>query len=203
MTRRTHILCLALSIALLAGISRPQARADLITGGVQFFGSASASGPSSGPPVTIQFANPWQTLAGTELYSSVPFGTPAAFTDFTFSGDGGGASLLVPVISFWSFSFGGAIYSFDLLQLTDGHVGSGSMSFTGQGIAHVTGFADTNATFSLEGSGNNFQFVFSSSTTAGTAVPEGGNTGALVLGAAAIAGMLVCKRRMANAGGCE
>lgn len=201
MSKHAHILYLALSMAFLNGTSCRQAQADTITGGIQFFGSASASGPSLGPPVTIHFNNAWQTLAGTEVYSAVPFGTSATLSDFTFTGDGSAVSLLAPVTSFWSFTFGGLVYSFDLLQLTNGHVGDGSMSFAGTGIAHITGFEDTSASFSIEGSGNNFEFTFASSTTAAAAVPEGSNTGTLVLGAAVMAGMCLCKRRIINTGG--
>lgn len=192
MTKRANILCLAFSIALLAGTSCRQAQADpLIDGAIQFFGSANASGPSVGPPVTIHFTNPWHSLAGTADYSSVPFGTSTAFADFTFSGDGTAVTLFGPV-TLWSFTFGGANYSFDLLSLTNGHAADGSMSFTGEGVAHITGFADTPANFSLQGSGNGFQFVLSSSTTA---VPEGNTANMLFVGAIMFAGMCFCKRR--------
>ena len=150
-----------------------QIQAVSITGAVQFFGSATASGPS-GPPDTIHFVDPWHSLSGTGSYGAVPFGTATAFTDFTFTGDGAAATLIGTDSPIWTFTVGATTYSFDLLTLTDGHVDSGSMSFTGTGIAHITGFEDTPASFGLEGSGTGFNFELSSSTT--VPAPEGGTT---------------------------
>jgi hypothetical protein len=59
-------------------------------------------------------------------------------------------------------------------------VEAGSMAFTGTGIAHITGFDDTPASFALQGAGSGFNFTLSSSTT-GT-IPEGSTTVLLVLG---------------------
>lgn len=151
-----------------------------INGAIQFFGGATASGASGGSPVTIHFVNPWDTLAGTVDYAGIPFGTDATFSDFTFTGDGAAATLSGPVVPLWIFTDGGLTYSFDLLALTNGHSESGSMSFSGVGVAHITGFDDTIASFGLQGSGNGFNFQLSSSTTA--AVPEAGTTAMLALG---------------------
>lgn len=167
------------------GVLCQQTQADPIEGAIQFFGSATASGSSGGSPVTIHFINPWNTLAGTADYAGVPFGTDTTFSDFTFTGDGVAATLSGPVVPLWIFTDGGLTYSFDLLQLTNGHSESGSMSFSGIGVAHITGdstgFDDTIASFGLQGSGNGFNFVLSSSTTAST-IPEGGTTVVLALG---------------------
>lgn len=161
-----------------------QSQAAPINGAIAFFGGATASGPSGIPVTTVHFSNPWQSLAGTLDYASIPFGTPATFNDFSFTGDGAAATLVGPDTPLWSFSFGGLTYSFDLLTLTNGHTEAGSMSFSGSGIAHITGFTDTFATFGLQGSGNGFNFMLSSSTTA--AVPETGTTVVLALGLALV-----------------
>jgi hypothetical protein len=54
------------------------------------------------------------------------------------------------------------------------------MAFTGTGIAHITGFTDTPASFALQAAGNGFDFTLSSSTTA--TIPEGSTTVLLVFG---------------------
>lgn len=168
-----------------------QANAQTITGAVQFFGSVQASGPS-GPPTTIDFDNNWRVLQGTGTYAGIFLGTPAIFNDFTFVGDGANAMLLGTVTPLWTFDFNGLTYSFDLLSLTNGHTEPGAMSFTGQGVAHITGFDDSFATFSLQGSGNNFAFTLSSSSTA---VPEAGTTALLFMGFA-FSGALVVRRKL-------
>lgn len=153
-----------------------QTNAVPISGSIQFAGSASASGPSGSNPVTIHFSDPWQTVAGSGLYTTVPPMTSTTFNDFTFIGDGTGAMLLGPDMPIWTFTIGATHYSFDLLALTNGRVQSNSMDFTGTGIAHLTGFDDTPATFALEGAGTNFNFVLSSSTTSVPSTPDGGAT---------------------------
>lgn len=150
-----------------------QTQAVPITGAIEFFGSASASSPS-GPPSTIHFVDPWHSLAATGSYAVVPFGTATTFNDFTFIGDGAAATLMGTDSPIWTFTIGATTYSFDLLALTNGHVDTGSMAFTGSGIAHITGFDDTPVSFALQGAGTGFDFTLSSSTTAG--VPDGGTT---------------------------
>lgn len=163
-----------LTAVLLCQLASLPANGSSISGAIQFFGGASSSGPS-GPPTTIHFTNPWHSLAGTGVYSSVPFGTPTQFMDFTFVGDGTLAVLTSPDLPLWTFSLGSSSYSFDLLQLTNGHAEPGSMSFSGNGVVHASGYDDTPASFGLQGSGNSFEFALSSSTTA-SVVPEPGPT---------------------------
>jgi hypothetical protein len=150
-----------------------QTQAVSITGAIEFFGSSVASGPS-GPPATIHFIDPWHSVAATGSYNVVLTGTNTTFNDFTFVGDGTAAALIGTDSPIWTFTLGATSYSFDLLALTDGHVDAGSMSFSGTGIAHITGFDDTPASFAFEGDGTGFNFQLSSSTTAAT--PEGGTT---------------------------
>jgi hypothetical protein len=168
-------------LALLAGglLLCQQTQAAPISGAIEFGGSATASGPS-GPPCTIHFLNPWHELAGTGTYAAVPFGTASIFSDFTFTGDGTAVMLDFPHMPEWTFTLGTTTYSFDLLALTSGHVTSGAMAISGTGIAHVTGFDATPATFALQGAGTSFHFDLSSSTTA--TIPEGSTTVLLVLG---------------------
>jgi hypothetical protein len=170
-----------------------QTQAAPISGAIEFFGSASASGPS-GPPDTIHFTNPWHTLATTGSYNGVLTGTDTTFNDFSFIGDGAAATLLGPDTPIWTFTFGGSTYSFDLLALTNGHVEAGSMAFTGTGIAHITGFDATPASFALQGAGTGFDFTLSSSTTA--TIPEGSTTALFVLGLVLV-GIVTLRQKLA------
>ena len=182
-------------LAILAGglLLCQQTQAAPITGAVEFFGSASASGPS-GPPDTIHFTNPWHTLAATGSYAVVLTGTDTTFNDFTFIGDGSAATLVGTDSPIWTFTVGPTTYSFDLLALTNGHVDAGSMAFTGSGIAHITGFDATPASFALQGAGTGFDFTLSSSTTA--TIPEGSTTVLLVLGLVLV-GIVTLRKKLA------
>jgi hypothetical protein len=181
MKKKINMMLAALGVAFLgSSVLCEQAQAIPINGSVEFFGSGTPSGSSPGSPTTIVFTNPWKTLSGIGIYAGVPFGTAATFTDFSFTGDGTGAALVGSVTPLWAVSFGGINYAFDLLALTNGHTATGSMSFTGTGTAHATGFDDTFATWAIQGSGNNFAFTISTSTTTSVGgVPEGGTTVAL------------------------
>ncbi len=179
-----------------------------ITGEIHFHGSATASGVSPGSPVTITFNNDlgnpspahWEVLdipAPTGDFALVSPGTTAIFNSFSFTGDGAGASLSLPVIPEWSFSFGGINYSFDLTSLTNGHVGLVNglavMNFNGAGTLHATDFADTPASWSLDGTGESLNFIFSEAHN--TAVPEGGVISLLALGFAMLAGKTSLRKR--------
>lgn len=198
MNKITNTVLAALAIVLLgSGVLCEQAQAIPITGSVEFFGSATPSGASPGLPISVHFTNPWQTLSGNGVYVGIPFGTSATFTDFSFNGDGALASLVGTVAPLWTFSFGGETYSFDLLALTNGHTEAGSMSFSGTGTAHgsgVTAFDDTPATIALQGSGQNFIFSISTSTTTSTGVPDGGTSVGLL--GIALVGIAILRRQL-------
>ena len=183
-------------LAILAGglLFCQQTQAAPISGAIEFFGSATASGPSGTGQTDISFSNPWHTLATTGNYNGVLTGTDTTFNNFSFTGDGTSATLIGSDSPIWTFNFGGSTYSFDLRALTSGHVESGSMAFTGTGIAHITGFADTPASFALQGAGSGFDFTLSSSTTA--TIPEGGTTALLVLGLVLV-GIVTLRQRLA------
>ena len=177
-----------------------------IIGDVGFFGSASASGTSPGAPdVTISFTNPWhilsETAGSTYQTNLVPvfpdMSVNVTFNNFSFTGDGATAALVAQNLPEWSFSFNGINYSFDLLSLTNGHVGSqagtGNMSFSGLGIVRADGFEDTPANWSLQGSGAGLVFTLSSSTTA--SVPEGGVMSLLGAGVTMLGGIGLMRRK--------
>jgi hypothetical protein len=198
MSKITNTVLAALAIGLLgSGVLCEQAQAIPITGSVEFSGSATPTGASPGLPITVHFSNPWHTLAGIGVYAGIPFGTPATFNDFSFTGDGALASLVGTVAPLWTFSLGGETFSFDLLALTNGHTEAGSMSFSGTGIAHgsgVTAFDDTPATIALQGSGQNFNFSISTSTTTSIGVPDSGATVGLL--GIALVGIAILRRQL-------
>ena len=171
--------------------------ADAFTGSISFNGPAHASGNSHGPltinsVTTITFDPGWQVLVGDGAYAAVTPGTAAIFNSFSFTGTGTGAVLTGPVTPQWSFSFGGNTYTFDLLVLIDATTTRRTMSLSGTGIAYINGGDATAASWALQGSGTNFTFKFSSSTT--TATPDGGSAVALL--GIALAGIEIVRRKI-------
>jgi len=168
---RTNLALLISTLLIIPAFSqlRADAPTTAIAGSASFSGTSTASGPSGMGLTTITFGSNWNFFTGTGLYSGIPQ-TPAAMTDFSFTGDGTGVVLSAPVMPLWSFSSGGNNYSFNLQSLSDGHVVSGAMSFTGMGTLFATGFDSTPASFSMSGTGSNF--VFQLSFVTNTAVPE-------------------------------
>ena len=184
---------------LLAVVSTGQLHAvpnTMINGSASFAGTTSASGPSGGGLTTMFFSPNWNFLAGTGTYAGIPQ-TSANFTSsFSFTGDGNGAVLSAPVIDFWSFTSGGNVYSFELSALTNGHVQANTMSFTGTGTLFATGYDPTPATFSMNGTGENFAFQLSfvTNTATGNNVPDTGPT--ILLLSCSMVALLVCWRRL-------
>jgi hypothetical protein len=111
-------------------------------------------------------------------------------------GDGSAVVLLAPVNPLWSFMFGGNTYSFNLSSLTNGHVVSDALSFSGTGTLFATGFDPTPATFSMNGSGQNFSFDLSFVTN--TAIPEPSSIALAGFGLALCGGMNWLRRRRGN-----
>jgi VPDSG-CTERM motif len=199
MKKNANAVVAILAVALVGcGVLCEQAQAVPITGSIQFMGSATPSGASPGTPVTVHFTNPsWHTIGTTGVYGTlaIPNGTAATFSDFSFTGDGLSAALSAGVSPLWTFTLGTTIFSFDLMKLSNGHTEPGSMSFTGTGTAHITGFDDTLATIGFQGAGQNFNFQFSSSTTTSRGnVPETGTTIALL--AIGLAGIVMLRRQL-------
>src|SRR4029077_13958849 len=115
---------------------------------------------------------------------------------FSFTGEGNGVVLSAPVINFWSFTSAGNTYSFELSALTNGHVQADMMSFTGTGTLFATGYDPTPATFSMNGTGENFAFQLSfvTNTATGNNVPDTGPT--ILLLSCSMVALLVCWRRL-------
>ena len=155
-----------------------------------------ASGPSGMGTTTISFGANWIFLTGTGIYAGIPQ-TSATFTpSFSFTGDGNNVVLLMaPITNFWSFTDGSNTYSFDLAALTNGHVQSDAMGFTGTGTLFGTNFDPTPATFSMNGTGGqNFMFQLSFVTNTANSTPDTGST--ILLMSLGLIGLFVCRRRL-------
>jgi len=126
-----------------------QVSATQITGSIIMSVLAMASGDSGSGTTTISFTNPgWTVLTGIGDYSSVTFGTPATLTAFSFTGTRTALPSLGllcqngPLRSGNTYSFTSSRNQWDNDQRYHGHFGSG--------IAHITGFDDTPASWALE-----------------------------------------------------
>ena len=174
------------SALLLGSVQQVQAIPTPINGTIAFAGVATVG--VAGPTTTITPASPWLVLGGTIDYlgtaGALATMAPIAFTTAT-------EVLTGPVIPAWTFTIGPVTYSFDLLTLASAEylVGPGglinSAALSGTGIAHITGYLDTIATWALSGSGPTptLTFAFETTTATGAPVPDGGVT-AMLLGIA-------------------
>jgi hypothetical protein len=170
-------------VALAAAAALPfSANATTINGSVLLHGTGSVS--VSAGFTTFTPNNDWKVLAGDDDYSTVLSGTAVSKLPVKYTGTGTGATLVAPVVPEWKFTFAGKIYSFDLTSLDNGLFVAGSpnnFGMSGSGVAHITGFDDTVASWSLEGTGSGFNFKFASESTTALGVPDGGAT-AMLLG---------------------
>ena len=95
-------------------------------------------------------------------------GTATTFNDFTFTA--------LPVSPLWTFGFGGATYSFDLITLTSIEqrlvTGGSLLNLVGSGNLMITGFDLTPGVFILTAQGTGGSFSFSSSNSTTDVVPE-------------------------------
>jgi hypothetical protein len=169
------------------------AQATEISGTIGFTDPAGGTVTTVAGTTTIHLNTGATVNFGTDTYSSIPVGTSATFSDIAFTGSGLSSTLTAPVIPAWLVVSGANNFSFDLTSLFSTSMGvlGGVHSFTlsGSGIAHATGFEDTNAVFSLQGTGTGpVTFtIFQSSTTAVPGVPDSGSAVALLgLGFAAV-----------------
>jgi len=108
----------------------------------------------------------------------------ATYNDFTFDP--------LPVGGYnplWSFNYSGTAYAFNLLNITSIERSVNGILLTGTGLATITGFDNTAATWSFSADKTG-RFAFSSTTTA---VPDAGTTGVL-LGMAVLSLAMVRRR---------
>ena len=175
----TIMAAVVVSIGLLSS-----AQATQITGTIGFTSAPNSSGGSlvdnGGGSFTLNFNNPMHVDFGSDDYSGVPVGTTTNFASITFTNGGG---LTTPNVPEWTFSLGGKTYSFDLLSLSVAAFDNGKASnlvLMGNGVAHITGFEDTDAIFALEATGNHLSFAILQPSNTAVPAPDGGSTLALL-----------------------
>ena len=185
-----------LTVALTSLIS-VMAHAVPINGSIGFNGSGTGVGtgsPAGSTGGTLTFNNPMTVDIRIGDYAGVPMGTTSNFLPISWTGNGAGAVLTSVNSPEWTFTSGGTTYTFNLLALSNASIGGGSVSLSGTGTASITGAINrdlTFASFSVQGTGNNFTFqiVQTSTTGSGQAVPEGGSAICLLgLGLMALVG---------------
>jgi hypothetical protein len=173
-------------------LASPLYAAPSITGTIEFVGGANLNGPLDtatafsaifGPLGT---GNPLVRSGASGTYSIVPAGTEATFSLFTFNPG--------PVSPFtlWSFSVGSTLFSFDATSVAISDQNANFLDLEGTGVAHVTGYADTQGTWSITLTGSGPTFTFGEQTTI---VPEP-STATLLL--AAVGGLSVFWRANAR-----
>jgi|SRR5438552_12890045 len=169
----------SLAAMVIAGGFGISAQATQISGTIGFTSAANSSGGSivnnGGGSFTLNFNNPMTVNFGSDDYT----GTVGATTDFhsiTFTNGGG---LTSPNVPEWTFAVGGKTYSFDLLSLSTAVFANGKASgltLMGDGVAHITGFEDTNAIFALEATGTHLTFAILQPSNTAVPAPDGGST---------------------------
>jgi len=175
-----------------------QVSATQIYGSASFQGAVTTSGNADSATTTISFTNPGWTIASGVGNYSFP-GTSVSFTSFSFSGTGDRATLLGSGMPEGRFTLGGRNYSFALTALVNAMLTNGTMFVSGTGIAHITGFDDTPASFTLQGSEQDFSFILSSAglTDPPEFVPDTGSVVSLL--GIALAGLEDLRRRLRSA----
>jgi hypothetical protein len=143
-----------------------------IGGSITFAGGANLNAPlGSATGFTNIFgvgANPDPNVLGTSGdYSSVPDGTFAMFTPFTFSPLSSASS----DFTLWSFMVGPVDYSFLATSVAFVYQDANVLNIAGDGIAHIDGFSDTTGTWTITDTGTGESPVFTFGAGA-TVVPE-------------------------------
>lgn len=161
------------------GFTSPVFSAPSITGTIEFVGGANLNGPLDtamgfsaifGPLGT---GDPLVRWGATGTFSIVPTGTDAPFSLLDFN-----PSPASP-FTLWSFSTGGASYSFDATSVTISAQNANFLDLEGTGVAHATGYADAQGTWSITLTGAGPTFTFGEQTTI---VPEPSSLALLLVG---------------------
>jgi hypothetical protein len=195
MKKLNHIIPALLSAAaFLALFASQNARANPEFSGSIAFGS---SGVTTDNPV-LQLATdftlvkPYADMATGEYATlGITNLTPVTFNGFKFNPPVGAVDPL------WTFDVGSTVVSFDAISETSTFVPKGTAGewvILGNGIASISGFANTPGNFTVNLSDSGTMVVaFDSTAAALPAVPDGGSPVALLGGALTVLGL--CSRK--------
>ena len=183
------------------------AQATQINGSIGFTSATNHPGGPGGGIVnngggsfTLNFNNPLSVNFGIDDYSGT-VGADVTFAPITFQN---GVGLIGTNVPEWTFTVGtgasAVTYSFDLLSLSVAvfHNGATSgLNLMGDGVAHITGFEDTEAIFALEATGTHLTFAILQPSNTAVPTPDAGSALALLgIGLVAVEGL---RRKLATA----
>lgn len=148
---------------------------------------------NGGGSFTLNFNNPLSVNFGTDDYIGTT-GTDVTFSAITFQN---GVGLIGTNVPEWSFTVGAKSYSFDLLSLSVATFHNGALTLMGEGVAHISGFTNTQANFALEATGSHLTFDILQPSNTAVPAPDGGS--ALALLGIGLVAVEVLRRKLATA----
>ena len=161
------IMIFGLMVAFL-GFMTLSAGATMITGAISFSGTA-VFDDSDNLNLATQFTDfsnaVVSTTGGEGDYSSVLSGTPVIFNEFGFRAP----NVTATPFTLWSFNSGLNAFSFNATSIVLSFSDIGTITLKGNGIANITGFDNTPATWNLSANRAGGTASFSSSAET---VPE-------------------------------
>ena len=185
---RSTKLLTVLASSLAIGVT---AYATPINGTVNFDGVATTNTGKLSDATAFTSISDVSVVAGnTGTYASVPVGTPATYTPFSFS-----AASVTPL---WTFTYGGNVYSFDATSIHIVDQTAAFLNLNGNGFATINGVDMTPGTWSITDThvGGGVVFTFGGSSAVMPATPDGGLT-AVLLGLGLVAICLTAGSRRA------
>lgn len=167
-----------------------------ITGALNFTGSEvmTPTGTDLLSATGIDFGGSQMEGLGTGTYAAIRPDTPVTFTDFTFKP----AAAVTPIESFWTLTYLGSTYSFDLNSINIEFQSNNFLNLFGEGVLHATGYDATpgNWFYSSQDGGTAF-----SAESSPAPVPEPGTV--MLLGAGLFGLAIYGKRRVNQVPSCD
>lgn len=168
---RTSSIATGLSVLIVAGFSlAAQAVMPTINGSIAFYGGAVLDGSIGTATAFTSYVGPKDApsplvLADSQAgdYASVPNGTPVVFSPFTFN------PAPASPFTMWQLTVGATTYSLSATSVEVVRQDNYFLNIQGQGIASITGYADTPGSWTITDTGSTPILSFGATTAA---VPE-------------------------------